>query len=202
MAMRVKDSKPVTWLISDPHLFHLAIIRMLERPFYNGLGEPDVRAMNQIIEANWVASVRPTDTIYCLGDFAHRAGDEAELRKLFNRLPGRKILIKGNHDGRATLALPWDEIHDVVHATIDSQKVTLCHYRWADWPGRRRGALMLYGHSHGRQPGNSQSMDIGVDVMGWSPVRMNTIKAVMAELPPAPDPEAGAELDLDGGLSL
>ena len=193
--------KGVTWLISDPHLFHLAIIRMCGRPFVDAAGEPDVSAMNSVIEANWQAVVRPGDTIYCLGDFSHREPDGDELSRLFDRLPGRKILIRGNHD-KAALALPWDEVHDVVHTTIDSQKVTLCHYRWADWPGRRRGALMLYGHSHGGQPGNQQSMDIGVDIMGWSPVKMNQIKAVMAELPPAPDFEAGDDLDLERGLSL
>lgn len=198
--MAAKVQKPVDWFISDPHLFHLAIIRMLNRPFCTALGEPDVRAMNAAFEANWQACVRPQDTIYCLGDFAHRAGDEKELRRLFDRLPGRKVLLRGNHDGRATLALPWDEQHDVLHTVIESTKLTLCHYRWADWPGRRRGALMLYGHSHGRQPGNNQSMDIGVDTMGWSPVRLGQIKQVLAELPPVPDFETGADAELDGGL--
>ncbi len=199
--MAAKVQKPVEWLISDPHLFHLSIITMCSRPFVKPNGEPDVKLMNSVIEANWKSCVRPGDTIYCLGDFSHRTPPGDELSKLFARLPGRKVLLVGNHD-KAALTLPWDEIHEVLHTTIDSTKVTLCHYRWADWPGKRRGALMLYGHSHGRQPGNQQSMDIGVDVMGWSPVRMNQIKAVMAELPSAPDFEVGDDLDIDGGLTL
>ncbi|UQR65053.1 hypothetical protein LRP30_07270 [Bradyrhizobium sp. C-145] len=40
-------------------------------------------------------------------------------------------------------------------------------------------------------PGNQQSADIGVDVMGIAPVRLATIKAYMATLPPRVDPEAG-----------
>jgi len=54
--------------------------------------------------------------------------------------------------------------------------------------------LMLFGHSHGRLPGNCQSMDIGVDVMGWGPVRLSAIKQRLAALPPFKDPESGEEL--------
>lgn len=43
-------------------------------------------------------------------------------------------------------------------------------------------------------------MDVGVDVMGWSPVRLNTIKAVMTQLPPLADPEAGDDLEKEAGL--
>ncbi|MGD5596738.1 hypothetical protein QUT21_22695, partial [Xanthomonas citri pv. citri] len=53
----------------------------------------------------------------------------------------------------------------------------------------------LYGHSHGRLPGNSQSMDIGVDVFGWAPLRLNQIKAHLATLPPLVDPEAGDDFE-------
>jgi hypothetical protein len=56
---------------------------------------------------------------------------------------------------------------------------------------------MLYGHSHRRLPGNQQSMDVGVDVMGWSPVRISQIKALMAELPPLVEPEGGNDFEND-----
>lgn len=186
------------WLISDTHWFHRGIIEMCNRPFRDAAGAPDVRAMNEALQANWNAVVRPKDRVFHLGDFAHRAGDYADLLKLFRSLNGVKTLIRGNHDGRETLALPWAETHEMLSTTVDSTKVVLCHYGMRDWPGRRRGVLQLYGHSHGRLPGNNQSMDIGVDVMGWSPVRVDQIKAVMASLPPAIDPEN--DLDNDGGL--
>lgn len=61
---------------------------------------------------------------------------------------------------------------------------------------------MLYGHSHGRLPGNTQSCDIGVDVMGFAPVRLNTIKEHLATLPLMVEPEARNDIeDLgNGGL--
>jgi calcineurin-like phosphoesterase family protein len=184
-----------TFLISDTHFGHSAIIRMCNRPF------ADVREMDETMTANWNAVVRKDDSVIHLGDFAHRY-DAAKLPKLFASLNGRKHLIKGNHDDAATLALPWESVHDVLHTSIDSTALTLCHYAWRVWPRQRRGSSMLYGHSHGRLPGNHQSMDVGVDVMGWSPVRLTQIKSVLAELPPIADPEAGDDVENDevGGV--
>ncbi|WP_051462848.1 hypothetical protein [Bradyrhizobium sp. URHA0013] len=87
---------------------------------------------------------------------------------------------------------------DIAFTSIDSQRVVLCHFALRSWPGIRKGALMLYGHHHGRLPGNHQSCDVGVDVFGPAPVRLNQIKAYLATLPRAVDPESGDNLDADG----
>jgi calcineurin-like phosphoesterase family protein len=186
-----------TFLISDPHYFHAGpdgggIIRLCSRPF-DGVG-----AMNEALRAahNQVVKNSDDDVIF-LGDFAHRAGDPKALRALFDSLAGRKHLVTGNHDGPSTLLLPWASTHEALHTSIDGVPMTLCHYAWRVWPRMRRGALMLHGHNHGRLPGNRQSADVGVDVMGWAPLRINQIKAYLATLPPLVDPEA----DLDGGLT-
>jgi calcineurin-like phosphoesterase family protein len=177
------------FFIGDTHFGHAAINRMCNRPFSN----VDSREMDEALVANWNAVVRPgaLDTVIHLGDFAHRY--RGDLAKLFASLHGRKVLIRGNHDHAETCALPWESVHDVLHTSIDSNAVTLCHYAWRVWPRQRKGALMLFGHSHGRLAGNRQSADVGVDVMGWSPVRLHAIKAMMAELPPLADSEDGLE---------
>jgi calcineurin-like phosphoesterase family protein len=144
--------------------------------------------------------VRPTDTVIVVGDFAHRMEPTA-LRKLFESLPGRKHLVVGNHDDRATRALPWESQHEIWHVSIDGQNVVCCHYPLLTWAKIRRGALQLYGHTHGRIPGNVQSCDIGVDVMGWAPVRLAQIKSHMATLPLRAEPE-GAGPENDGGLEI
>jgi calcineurin-like phosphoesterase family protein len=186
-----------TFLFADPHFFHESIIRMCARPFANAA------EMNDVMASSWRAVVKRSDDIIVVGDFAHRADPDA-LKRLFVSLPGRKHLVVGNHDGPETLALPWESVHDILVTSIDSTRVVLCHYAMRTWPGIRKHppALQLFGHSHGRMPGNAQSMDIGVDVMGWSPVRLNQIKAVMAELPPLIDPESGDDIENDeiGGL--
>ena len=188
-----------TYLVADTHFFHASpdkpdgIIKMCNRPFSSG------REMNSVMAANWRKVIRPNDAVIVNGDFAHRAEPES-LRKLFDSLPGKRRLVVGNHDSPEIRALPWDSVQDVAYVSIDSQRVVLCHYAWRTWPGIRKGALMLYGHNHGRLPGNSQSMDIGVDTLGvFAPVRLATIKAHLATLPPLVDPEAGDDFD-NGGV--
>src|SRR6266545_5729642 len=121
------DCSVSTFLVSDNHWGHAGIIRLANRPF------DDVEQMDAFMRAEWNAVVRHGDTVIHLGDFAHRYPADG-LPKLFASLNGRKHLIKGNHD-KETLALPWESVNDVVHTSIDSQRVTLCHYAWRTWPG-------------------------------------------------------------------
>jgi calcineurin-like phosphoesterase family protein len=162
--------------------------------FADADGRPDVEMMNRVMIDAWNKTVRPDDTVIHLGDFAHRH-DPEKLPKLFASLNGHKHLIKGNHDDKHTIQLPWESVRDIAFASIDSQYVVLCHYALRTWPRIRRGAIMLYGHSHGRLAGNTQSMDVGVDVLGFAPVRLSTIKAHLATLPLMNDPEARDEVD-------
>jgi len=197
--MEAVMSKHATWLLADSHFGHEGIIRMCSRPFLDSAGRPDVRLMNQTMADAWRKVVRPADDIIVVGDFAYRMASD-DKRRLFDSLPGNKHLIVGNHDDEDTRALPWASVRDLAFASIDSQRVVLCHYALRTWPGIRKGALMLYGHSHGRLPGNQQSCDIGVDVMGFAPVRLNQIKAYLQTLPPRLDPEAGDDLESNDGV--
>ena len=179
-----------TFLISDTHFCHDGIIRLCGRPFSNA------REMDETMVACWNAVVHRDDTVVHLGDFALKA-EPQRLEKLFARLNGKKHLIRGNHDNAATQALAWESQRDIAFTSIDSQNVVLCHYALRTWPKIRKGALMLYGHSHGRLPGNTQSCDIGVDVLGFAPLRLTQIRDYLATLPLMVDPEAGADLDAD-----
>ena len=52
------------------------------------------------LEKNWKKLVKPEDTVVVLGDISWALNYEEALEdfKFLNSLPGRKILIKGNHD--------------------------------------------------------------------------------------------------------
>lgn len=82
------------WLISDTHFGHDNIIKYCKRPFANS------REMNEAIVENWNAVVKPWDHIWHLGDVYFHKGfrDEDEVQRLFDRLPGHKRLVLGNHD--------------------------------------------------------------------------------------------------------
>jgi calcineurin-like phosphoesterase family protein len=186
-----------TFFTADSHFGHENIIKHCARPFAS------VEEMDDCLIANWNSVVRKDDRVIHLGDFAYK-GDPKRLTKIFSALNGPKFLVIGNHDGRDTLALPWaaPPVH-ILHLTIDGQKIVACHYSMRTWSGARHGAIQLYGHSHGRLPGNSLSSDVGVDCFDFFPQSLAQIRVCLSRLPAAVDPEADPEPDSndnDGGL--
>jgi calcineurin-like phosphoesterase family protein len=79
-----------TFFIGDTHFFHKNIIKYENRPFQ------DTIEMNEVLIKNWNKTVRNSDRVFMLGDFAltNRAG----LNEVGRQLNGYKILVKGNHD--------------------------------------------------------------------------------------------------------
>lgn len=183
-----------TLITADIHLFHDGIIGLCPdtRPFSTAA------QMNEAFVAAWRATVRPDDDVWVVGDFAHRWPDEKALQKVFAALPGNKHLIVGNHDDETIQTLHWASVQDRALVVIDGTRVVFDHYAMRVWPGQRKGAIQLFGHSHGRLPGNSLSCDVGVDVFGFAPVRLAVIKAHLATLEEWVDPEVRP--DVDGGM--
>jgi calcineurin-like phosphoesterase family protein len=168
-----------TFFTADTHFGHEAIIGMLHRPFGS------VEEMDEAMIANWNAVVGPKDDVWHLGDFAYRA-HPASIMQLYRRLNGRKRLIIGNHDKKPTLALPWMEppAHRAFPRLEDGARVVLDHYAGRTWMGAHHGVVQLFGHSHGRMPGNSQSLDVGVDCWDFRPAAWDEIQVRLATLPP------------------
>ena len=82
-------NKDNTFFTADWHLGHSNVIKYCGRPF-SGVAE-----MGGIIQENWNKVVTPESTVYILGDCA--LNPNWAFRMLL-QLPGRKILIAGNHD--------------------------------------------------------------------------------------------------------
>ena len=68
--------------------------------------------------------------------------------------------------------------------TAEDTRPVLFHYSLKTWHRVGRGALQLYGHSHGRMTGDRQSCDVGVDAWDFRPASLDAIKAPLAGLPP------------------
>ena len=79
------------YLTSDLHFGHKNIIKLTNRPF------SDVHEMNETLIKNWNNTIKPQDTIYILGDLCFKMSLE-ESHKIIQRLNGKKVLIRGNHD--------------------------------------------------------------------------------------------------------
>jgi len=78
------------YLITDTHLGHENIKNLCNRP----------DNFDELIIENWKSVVTSNDTVFHLGDVAW--GD-SNLKRLLE-LPGKKILIRGNHDQKSTFS--------------------------------------------------------------------------------------------------
>lgn len=100
-----------TFYIADTHFFHKNIIKHGDRPF----DVDDITKMNDYMIEKWNAVVAPEDTVIHIGDFAF--GNKMIQQQMFLKLNGKKILVRGNHDGakRWMLDVGFDEVVDYIH---------------------------------------------------------------------------------------
>ena len=164
------------WFTADSHFGHANIIKLCNRPFQ------DIREHDEDLIARWNAVVRPDDILWHLGDCCYRSAKAPS--SYLSRLHGRKHLVRGNHDvHQISSAAGWESIQEMAHIKVDDRRITLCHYAMRVWPASHHGSLHLYGHSHGRLPGDRQSLDVGVDCWDFYPVGMEQILERMQTLP-------------------
>lgn len=177
---------------ADTHFGHNKILQYCKRPF------ADADEMNRVLIERWNAVVRPSDTVWVLGDFCF-AGHE----NIFHQLHGTKHLIIGNHDTLEIFALPWaSQGH---YQALNGQfeplrlgkrpKLVLSHYGMRSWHAMQKGCIMLFGHSHSRLPGyrltpedgqawrGGGTLDVGVDCWNFYPVTLEQIKTRLLALP-------------------
>lgn len=155
---------------ADTHFNHAAILRMCARPFSS------IEEHDQALVDNWNAVVAPSDQVFVVGDFAHKA-DPEKIRKIFHRLRGAKHLVIGNHDSQIVRELPWSTVADRMKLTVGGQKIVLDHYPMRSWQGSNSGAIQLYGHVHNRLETWPNSTDVGVDAWNFKPVALPEIRA-------------------------
>lgn len=170
--------EPTVWFTSDWHLGHSNIIKYCQRPFSS------VDEMDDTIIENCNALVKPTDTLYILGDFSFRADKAAENYR--RRINCEHVhLIYGNHDERYFYKF-FETAKDYAKIYVQKQKIILFHYPIAVWDSSHHQSWHLFGHSHGTHTEwreqvmpNSLSMDVGVDCNDYKPLSFERIRQVM-----------------------
>jgi calcineurin-like phosphoesterase family protein len=189
-----------TFFTADQHYGHASIIRHANRiDPSTGSQFTDVNRHDAHMIDLHNAVVGPKDRVIMVGDFAYKC-EPRRLKAILSRLNGQKFLVIGNHDDSATLSLPWAApSQHLLNVSVDGQRIVCCHYGMRTWPGAARGAVHFYCHSHGRLPGNSRSLDVGVDCWDYRPVELAEIKLRLATLPPSTDVEGDPEPDSNNG---
>lgn len=158
------------YFTADTHFGHANIIKYCNRPFSS------VGQMDEVMILNWNGLVRPADTVYHLGDFAHR-----KWRGVLRRLNGTIFLIPGDHDRKCKGEWVLPKIHSI---TYENQQVVLCHYLMYSWPRSHFGTWLLHGHHHKGVATNwGKIMNVGVDLNDFHPVSWLQVVAHMRKQP-------------------
>ena len=121
------------WFCSDLHFGHKNIQRF--RPFVKDMVDNE----QQVISC-WKGVVTKRDDVYVLGDAAFTM----EGIQLFADLPGRKFLIRGNHDLCDTSA--YLKVFNQVYGLLKYKEFWLSHA--PIHPDELRGKVNLHGHVH------------------------------------------------------
>lgn len=156
-----------TFVTGCTHFGHAKIIRLANRPFTS------VDEMDATLVENWNAVVKPTDTVFHLGDFAFRSSnDPADYAK---KLHGKITFLQGNHD-------PADWGPPYLSFKYRKRKVVLMHYPIEEWDGWWRGAIHLHCHTHKPELVSAERrFNVGVDATGFAPVNLDTLFDQVAE---------------------
>lgn len=170
------------WYTADTHFGDPGILTFFERPFASA------PAMDAALIEAIATRVRPDDDLWIVGDFARAEGavDLAHAARVFDLLPGRKHLVRGNHDPEAILDLGWASVHDLVEVQDGERRVVLCHYPLVTWPGVRDGALHLFGHVHTNWEGCQGAINVGVDWWRFAAIRIEQAELRALALPESP----------------
>ena len=130
-----------TFIISDTHFGHANIIKYCNRPFES------TDAMDEYIAEQWINEVGEDDTVIHLGDVAFKT---QYLDEVLTNLPGRKILVWGNHDWCRTKTYyrkrGFEEVYDELLVKVGGKDVRLTHM-----PSDKTDMPNIHGHLHNVQ---------------------------------------------------
>lgn len=172
---------------SDHHFGHTYLVERWRPQFTS------VDHMTEELVRRHNAVVKPTDTVFFLGDFA--MGRRAETVPIASRLNGHKVLVLGNHDvgfphgedkparmerGLALLLQHFDRaIVGNPRMTVLGHEVTLSHFPPHGDHGEDRyvahrpadEGVILHGHIHERVVlQHGRWLHVGVDAHDYTPV--------------------------------
>ena len=148
------------WVITDTHFDHQAIISRCGRP----------ANFTALVCENWRKVVKRTDTVIHLGDCAWRP----EGMKRLLSLPGRKILVRGNHDDKSLekyMDMGWDFACDSTVMKLGGITILFSHKpRWG-----HRADINIHGHFHDlhREDFSRLYLPLSIEAMGYRPIALD-----------------------------
>lgn len=179
------------WFTSDTHFGHARIIDLCARPF------ADVQEMNDAIVDSF-SEVAEDDFVVHLGDVA-LGGWKQNLLNM-KRIPGRKILVAGNHDAihpmdrrhsRSDVIEAFEDVFNMIFTSMRMGSLMVSHFpfegdsqdedRHSEWRPQDQEWItgLIHGHVHDawkvNLSGDTPQINVGWDV--WRrPVSLDEIQ--------------------------
>lgn len=157
------------YVVSDTHFYHSNIIGYCSRPFTY------CSEMNEKMISKWNGTVRPEDIVIHCGDFTVY-GKSDKVKEICDKLHGRKILVRGNHDRKS---IHWYLTHGFefvcdsftigriifTHRPMNKQDLILSRYDFN-----------IHGHLHEKDSPNKDLYEnVSVEKTNYYPVNLDTI---------------------------
>lgn len=103
------------YLISDTHFNHGNIATYCDRP----------SNFTELLIRNWQRTVKEEDTVIHLGDVF--IGRVEGWKEIYTQLPGKKILVRGNHDRKRSVSWWADNGFDFACDSMMFRNIWLTH---------------------------------------------------------------------------
>ena len=161
----------IYWFTSDCHFGHEKIIGYTNRPFKN------VDHMNEMLIKNWNSRVKEEDVVFHIGDFCYKRS-QVSYKKFADRLNGKIIFIKGNHDDTNDVNTP------IIDITIRHGGKTILLIHRPEDSSPFYTDLVLCGHVHNAWKFKEMDfngeykwdcVNVGVDVWNYHPINITEI---------------------------
>jgi calcineurin-like phosphoesterase family protein len=151
------------FVTSDTHFGHANIIKYAGRPF------DSVEEMDEALVENWNSVVKQGDKVYHLGDVTMNS----KSLDILNRLNGRKVLIKGNHDIQK-LKFYTPHFYDI-RGCHELGKFILTHIPVAISQKLRYSSGNIHGHLHEKSMEDPWYINVSVEQTNYTPISFDEI---------------------------
>ena len=158
------------FFISDTHFNHDNVITYENRPFNN------VEEMNEAIINNWNSVVGKNDIVYHLGDFILHYDN---IHDIVDRLNGKIILLRGNHDGKSISyynKLGFECVK--TYTKLDEYKFILSHRPLNDYD-IPFGYVNIHGHIHSKKLNSDFNpnlhYNVSVENINYKPIKVEEL---------------------------
>jgi calcineurin-like phosphoesterase family protein len=137
----------------------------------------------ELICNSWKNYLKPEDTMIHLGDVCFRYNDGRAHKQWIQPMPGKKILVRGNHDKKSSNWYTdngWDFVCDDFSLRYKEHKLKFTHIPVKE-ELREPGILYISGHEHQNAKNSPNQYVISLELQGYYPIMLDSVLRIVLE---------------------